>query len=297
VTSADDRIGTSHVSFDPSKLIGVVETDRRDQTYEFRDATRSEQAIATNLQAFLETEVRSSPLFSDTVHFQVGVGSLGNTLMGALGEADFGDRSLVYFGEVIQDGLLDLIEADELVAASATSLALSTAGQRRLFENVEEYAETIVLRSAKISNNPALIDRFGVLAINSALEIDIFGHVNSTHIDGSQVVNGIGGSADFSRHSPLSIVALPSTVSDPTRSRVVPVVSHTDQTEHDVDVVVTEHGVADLRGTSPRERATRIIESCSHPDFRSHLREYVSEQDGNGHIPHDLDAALDWQDG
>jgi len=295
LTDPGERIADDRITFDPEKLTAVVESDRRDQPYEFRDPTDDDQAIAANLGAFLETEVEDSPLFEDSLRIQFGVGSLGNALMGALGDADFGDRDLVYFGEVIQDGLLDLLDDGDLEAASATSLALSREGQDRLYEHADRYAEDIVLRPADVSNNPALIDRFGVVGVNSALEVDLFGHVNSTHVNGTYAMNGVGGSADFNRNAAIAVLALPSTAAGGDISRIVPMVPHTDHTEHDLDVIVTEQGVTDLRGNSPRETAAALIENCAHPDFRDALREYLDRGlDHGGHIPHDLETSLDW---
>ena len=295
LTDPGERIGDERIPFEASKLVGVVETDRRDQPYEFRDPTVVDRTIASNLGAFLESEVRRSPLFEESLRIQFGVGSLGNALMSALGDADLGGRDLIYFGEVIQDGLLDLLDEGKLTAASATSLALSSEGQERLFNNVDRYAEDVVLRPGDLSNSPTLIDRFGVVAVNSALEMDLFGHVNSTHLNGTRMMNGIGGSADFNRHAPVAVLALPSTAADGEISRIVPMVPHVDHTEHDIDVVVTEQGVADLRGKSPEEIATALIENCAHPDYREDLQEYLSRGlDSGGHVPHDIETALDW---
>lgn len=290
------RIGGSRIEFDPDILEAVVETRRRDESYEFRDPTDDDLAIADNLQSFLEKEVAGSSIFEDSVRIQFGVGSIGNALMGALADADFDDRDLVYYGEVIQDGLLDLFDEGRLRSASATSLALSTEGQDRLFEDAERYAKDIVLRPADISNNPGLIDRFGVIAVNSAIEVDLYGHINSTHVNGSKVLNGIGGSGDFIRNASLSVVTLPSTVSNGDISTVVPMVPHADHTEHDVDIIVTEQGVADIRGASPRERARLLIENCAHPKFREDLEEYFdSALNKGGHMPHDLSSAFSWR--
>jgi succinyl-CoA:acetate CoA-transferase len=292
-----DRIGNPRVEFDPEKLAAVVETDRRDEPYEFRDPTADDRGVAANLREFLEAEVERSPLFAESVRLQFGVGSLGNALMGALGDADFGDRDLIYFGEVIQDGLLDLLDEGLLRSASATSLALSSEGQDRLFADAERYAEDVVVRPTDVSNSPALIDRFGVVAVNSALEVDVSGHANSTNVGGSRMVHGVGGSGDFARNAALSILALPSTAGGGDVSRIVPMVPHVDHTEHDLDAVVTEQGVADLRGTSPRERAQLLVEECAHPDFRGRLRAYLDRaaEDG-GHVPLDLDAAFSWRE-
>jgi succinyl-CoA:acetate CoA-transferase len=286
------RIGSPRIEFDAEKLLGVVESDRRDRPYTFRTPTDDDEAVAANLAAFLSREVERTPVFSDAVRLQFGVGSLGNALMSRLGRADIGDRELVYFGEVIQDGLLDLLDDGDLRSASATSLALSAEGQERFFDRIERYAEDVVLRPTDVSNSPALVDRFGVVAVNSALEVDLLGNANSTHVRGRDVVNGIGGSGDFNRAALVSVVALPSTASGGDLSRIVPAVPHVDHTEHDIDVVVTEQGVADLRGLSPAERAEAIAASCAHPDYRERLTDCLDDE---GHVPVDPAAAAEWR--
>jgi succinyl-CoA:acetate CoA-transferase len=295
ISTPGERIGDSAVHFDPDSLEAVVETERRDEPYTFRDPTEDDLEIAANLREFLEAEVPNSPIFDDSVRIQFGVGSLGNALTSALGEADLGARDFMYYGEVIQDGLLDLLDDGQLQSASATSLALSSDGQDQLFENTDRYAEDIVLRPADLSNSPALIDRFGVIAVNSALEVDIYGHINSTHVNGTKIINGIGGSGDFTRNAPLSIIALPSTAVGGEVSRIVPMVPHVDHTEHDVDVVVTERGIADLRGASPIERGGLLINKCAHPSFREELQEYLAEaKTKGGHIPQNIESAFSW---
>ena len=283
------------VRFDPEKLAAVVETNRPDDPYEFREVSSIDETIAARLGDFLETELDRNPLFEERVNLQFGVGSLGNALMGALTAVDFGDRAVSYVGEVVQDGLLDMLDAGDLRGASAASLALSTDGQERLFDDVERYAEDIVLRPADISNAPELIDRFGVVGVNSAVEVDLYGNVNATHIGGTRVVNGIGGGGDFARNSRLGIIALSSTAVDGDVSRIVPMTPHVDHTEHDASVIVTEHGVADLRGLSPRERATALIDVAD-PSFREELETYRERAAATGgNTPHDLDTAFSWR--
>ncbi len=293
----DDPLGETDgpaVRFDPEALAAVVETDRVDDPYEFRAVSATDEAIAANLGVFLEAELDRNPLFDRAANLQFGVGSLGNALMGALADVDFGDREVSYVGEVVQDGLLDMLDAGDLRGASATSLALSAEGQERFFEDVTRYAEDVVLRPADVSNAPELIDRFGVVGVNSAVEVDLYGNVNATHIGGTRVVNGIGGGGDFARNSRLGIIALPSTAVGGDVSRIVPLTSHVDHTEHDASVVVTEHGVADLRGRSPRERAAALVEVAD-PSFRADLDAYRERaaSDG-GNTPHDLDTAFSW---
>jgi succinyl-CoA:acetate CoA-transferase len=295
LTDPGGRIGDAKIRFDPGKLAAVVRTEAPDSPYEFRDPTAPDLAIADNLVEFLYAEMERNPVLAESVALQFGVGSLGNALMGAFESVDFGDRDVVYFGEVMQDGLLDMLDAGNLEAASAASLALSAEGQKRLFDDIDRYKESVVLRPSDISNSPELIRRFGVVAVNSALEVDVYGHVNSTHLNGSRVVNGIGGSGDFIRNAHLSVVTLQSTAADGDISRVVPMVPHVDHTEHDVSIVVTEQGVADLRGLDPGERAERLVEHCAHPDYRPDLRAYLDRAAGTGgHMPHDLETALSW---
>jgi succinyl-CoA:acetate CoA-transferase len=295
LSTPGERIGSPRITFAPEKLTAVVRSSGRDTGYTFRQSTAADEAIAEHLVDFLSREIETNPVFAEQLNLQFGVGSLGNALMGELGAICETDRTVTYFGEVIQDGLLDLLDAGKLGAASATSLALSREGQDSLIADVEDYAESIVLRPSDVSNNPALVDRFGVVAVNSALEVDVYGHVNSTHVDGRDVINGIGGSGDFTRNAHLSIVALPATAAGGDVSRVVPMVPHVDHTEHDVDAFVTEHGVADLRGCSPRERADAVVEHCAAPSVRPALRDYLADAaDQGGHEPHDLDRAFDW---
>ena len=289
-----DTIGGPAIGFDPATLRAVVETDRPDDPYEFREAGETERAIADNLCRFLQAELERNPLLAERVNLQFGVGSLGNALMGGLSAVDFGDREVSYVGEVVQDGLLDMLDGGQLSGASATSLALSADGQARLFDDVERYAADVILRPADISNAPALIDRFGVVGINSAVEVDLYGNVNATHIRGTRVVNGIGGGGDFARNCRLGIVTLPSTAVEGDVSRIVPLTPHVDHTEHDASVVVTEHGVADLRGRSPRERAEALT-AVADPAFREDLERYRQRAaSGGGNTPHDLESAFDW---
>lgn len=295
LTGPGERIGDSFVRFDPEKLSAVVETDRPDTPYSFRDPTDDDREIARNFRRFMETELDRSPVFDDSLNLQFGVGSLGNALMSEIDTMETDGRDVVYYGEVFQDGLLDMLDNDQVETTSATSLALSEDGQQRFFSEIDRYTEDIILRPSDVSNNPALIDRFGVVGVNSALEVDLYSHVNSTHIGGVRLMNGVGGSGDFNRHAFISVCALPSTLADRDRSRIVPMTMHTDHTEHDIDVLVTEQGVADLRGLSPRERADRIIDRCAHPSFRPELREYLDQaKGGGGHILHDPEAAVSW---
>ncbi|PSQ40154.1 acetyl-CoA hydrolase [Halobacteriales archaeon SW_5_70_135] len=294
LTAPGERVGGPAVRFPPEKLRAVVRTDRAGDPYDFREPTAADEAIADNLVDFLVAERERDPVVDAAPTLQFGVGSLGNALMAGLADSPLAGSDLRYFGEVIQDGLLDLLDAGDLAVASATSLALSATGQERLYESLRRYARDVVLRPSAVSNHPGVVDRMGVVAVNSAASVDLYGHVNSTHVRGSRVLNGVGGSADFNRSAHVTVVALPSTAAGGDVSRVVPKATHVDHTEHDVDCVVTEHGVADLRGTAPVERARRLV-GVAHPEFRPDLETYLERAtESGGHQPHDLETAFDW---
>ena len=143
-----------------------------------------------------------------------------------------------------------------------------------------------------------VVRRLGVISLNTPIEVDIYGNVNSTHTMGTKMMNGIGGSGDFARNARISIFATESTAKNGLISCIVPMASHVDQTEHDVQVVITEQGIADLRWLIPRERAELLIENCAHPDYRPLLREYFDEacRTVGGQTPHILSKALSWHE-
>lgn len=291
-----DRIGTNRIEFDPEGLEAVVETDRPDDPYTFRDPTEADRSIAARLGEFLEAELERDRRYDESLIVEFGVGSMGNALMGTLSDLDVGDREVIYFGEVFQDGLIDMLESGTLAGASATSLALSSDGQKRFFASIDRYVEDVVLRPGDISNNAALLERFGVIGVNSAVEVDIYGNANATHIGGTRMINGIGGGSDFTRNGRPAVIALPSTALDGEVSRIVPMTPHVDHTEHDVSVVVTEHGLADLRGCTPRERAEKLI-AIADPRFREGLQSYVERAEtGAGQTPHDFETVFEWDE-
>ena len=131
----------------------------------------------------------------------------------------------------------------------------------------------------------------GLITINTALEADIFGNINSTHVCGTKMMNGIGGSGDFTRNAYISIYTTPSTAKGGAISAFVPMVSHHDHSEHSVKIIITEHGIADLRGKSPIQRAHEIINNCVDPQYRPMLNEYL-EMSKKAHTPHTLSCAL-----
>lgn len=294
ITHPGDRIGTTYIPCDPDKIVGIVFTDIPDKVRPLAPLDQDSERISQLIIEFFQNEVAKGRLPENLLPLQSGVGSVANAVMAGLVASPF--TGLTCYTEVIQDCILDLIDAGKVTMASGTSFTPSEDGLVRLNASMDHYAKHCVLRPMEISNNPEVARRLGVLAMNTAIEIDIYGHVNSTNIMGSQMMNGIGGSGDFTRNAYISIFTTVSTAKNGHISSIVPMVSHVDHTEHDVQVVVTEQGLADLRGLSPSERARAIIENCAHPNYKSMLYSYLNraEQQPTRHESHLLDEALSW---
>jgi succinyl-CoA:acetate CoA-transferase len=289
-----DRIGTTSMACDPEKIVAVVETDIHDTVRDLAEVDDVSHRISSHLIRFFEREVEKGRLTNRLLPLQSGVGSVANAVLSGLAASDF--EKLSVYSEVIQDSVFELIESGKVIFSSGTSFTPSKQKRKWLIEHLEDLRSCCVLRPMEISNHPEIIRRLGVIAMNTALEVDIYGHVNSTHVSGSRLMNGIGGSGDFARNAYLSIFTAPSLAIGGKVSSIVPKVSHVDHSEHDVHVIVTEQGVADLRGLGPVRRAEMIIENCAHPDFRNKLYDYLSRAIDltSGHEPHLLEEALSW---
>jgi succinyl-CoA:acetate CoA-transferase len=291
--SPEQRIGTPFVSIDPEKIVGIVITDKADSPSNILDADSETAAIAGNLDEFLRSEVRHGRLSLTLQPIQAGIGTIANAVLGGFAESQF--HGLTMYSEVLQDSAIELIDAGKMKFASASSITLSPKHYDRVLGDIERYKSKLVLRPQEISNHPEIIRRLGLICINTALEVDIYGNVNSTHVGGTHMMNGIGGSGDFARNGLLSIFVTKSIARNGDISSIVPFVAHVDHTEHDVDIIVTEQGLADLRGLAPRERARLIIENCAHPLYRDQLRDYFNEAcKRGGHTPHILEEAIAW---
>jgi succinyl-CoA:acetate CoA-transferase len=295
LTHPGDRIGQRNFRVDPKKIVAIVETDAEDRNTPFKPLDDDSRAIAGHLLDFLANEVKQHRLPKNLLPLQSGVGNIANAVLAGLMEGPF--DYLTSYTEVIQDGMVDLLDSGKMTIASATAFSLSPEYANKMNDNARDYRSRIILRPQEISNHPEMIRRLGVIACNGMIEADIYGNVNSTHIMGSKMQNGIGGSADFTRNAFISAFVTPSTAKGGAISAIVPMVSHHDHTEHDVQVIITEQGLADLRGLSPKKRAKLIIENCAHPVYRPLLQEYYDHavKVANGmHTPHDLRQALGW---
>lgn len=290
-----DRIGTPYLRVPSEKIAGIVLTDSPDRNSAFKPPDAAFQLIAGHILEFLSWEVKKGRMPENLLPLQSGVGNIANAVLFGLEVGPF--EGLTSYTEVIQDGMIRLLKSGKVISASATAFSLSPEMLDEVNADMASYRKRIVLRPQEISNNPGIIRRLGVIAMNGMIEADIYGNVNSTHVMGSRIQNGIGGSGDFARNGYLSIFMAPSTAQKGTISTVVPMVSHVDHTEHDVQVVVTEQGLADLRGLSPRQRAKLIIEKCSNPDYKPLLVDYLARAERlsyGKHTPHLLTESLGW---
>lgn len=295
MTQPGERIGEPYLRCDPEKVIAVVMTRQSDRNSVFAAPDAVSEQIAGHIIDFMQHEVRQGRLPANLLPLQSGVGNIANAVLAGLNKSPF--ENMTAYTEVLQDGMLDMVRSGKLSFASATALSLSPQATEEFNRNIDFYRQRIVLRPQEISNHPELVRRLGVIAMNAMIEADIYGNVNSTHIMGSSIMNGIGGSGDFARNGYLSFFVTPSVAKEGSISCIVPMVSHVDHTEHDVQIIVTEQGLADLRGLAPTQRARLIIERCAHPDYRPQLLDYLerAHQGAPGlHTPHLLDEALSW---
>ena len=295
ITEASTRVGVPYFRVAPEKVIAVVETNSPDRNTPFKAPDADSEKIADHVLEFLTHEVDKGRLPKTLLPLQSGVGNIANAVLMGLDKGPF--RPLTSYTEVIQDGMLQMLHSGTVSMASATAFSLSEAGLADLCENIDFFRERIILRPQEISNHPEAIRRLGCLAMNGMLEADMYGNVNSTHLMGSSMMNGIGGSGDFARNAFISMFLSPSTAKGGAISCIVPMASHVDHTEHDTHVIVTEQGLADLRGLPPRRRAQQIIDNCAHPDYRDALQDYLDRSTATAkgkHTPHILGEALSW---
>ena len=286
-----DRIGTEAIKVDPAKVLGVVRTDLPDTIAAFTEPNPVTTKIGLNVAEFLINELHKGIIPKEFLPLQSGVGNIANAVLGALGECK-DIPPFTMFTEVIQNSVIPLMESGRVSFASGSSLTLSDDMLERVYGNLDFFKGKLMLRPQEITNHPELIRRMGIIAINTALEVDIFGNVNSTNVSGQKIMNGVGGSADFARNSFLSIFTCPSVAKGGVISAIVPMVAHTDSNEHSVKIIATEYGVADLRGKSPLQKAHAIIENCAHPDYKQLLWDYLKLMEGKCHTPATLSKAF-----
>ncbi|HTN67992.1 MAG TPA: succinate CoA transferase [Dysgonamonadaceae bacterium] len=285
IYEVQSRVGLEYIKVDPKKIY-VVETNEESEGGSFDSVDDMTTRIGENVANFFVSEMKHGRIPPAFLPVQSGVGNIANAVLSSMAENKEIPRFEV-FTEVIQDAVMDMMRQGKISFASGCSLTVSNEQLNKLYRDLDFFKNKMVLRPTELSNNPGLIRRLGVLGINTAIEVDLFGNINSTHVMGNNMMNGIGGSGDFTRNSYISIFVTPSAVKNGDISCIVPKVTHADHSEHDVKVIATEYGVADLRGKGPHQRANEIIEKCAHPDYRPLLRDYLRLQK-NGHTPQNL---------
>lgn len=290
IYKASDRIGSPILKVDPAKVVGLVKSSSTDGVSAFTAPDEVTMQIGANVCNFLLAELRAGRIPKTFLPMQSGVGNVANAVLFGLGESKEIPQFEMYT-EVIQDAVVDLMVKGKCKFASTCSLTFSDNKMDEVFSNMDFFHDKILIRPGEISNNPEIVRRLGLITMNTALEADIFGNINSTHVVGTKMMNGIGGSGDFTRNAYLSIFSCPSITKGGLISNIVPMASHIDHSEHSVDVLITDQGIADLRGKDPVQRAETIIENCVHPMYKELLNDYLKMGKG-GQTPHTLTAAF-----
>ncbi len=291
IYSVKDRIGKETLKVDPEKIIAVVNTSRPNEVGKFTPVDETTQKIGENVAKFLSSQLKCGFIPKSFLPIQSGVGNVANAVLGLLGD-DPDIPNFTMYTEVIQDAVIDLMKKGRVSFASGSSLTVTEETLRDVYGNLDAFRDKLILRPIEISNNPEVVRRLGLITLNTALEADIYGNINSTHVMGTKMMNGIGGSGDFTRNAYISVYSCPSIQKGGCISPIVPMVSHVDHSEHSVKVLITEQGIADLRGLAPRERAKCIIENCVHPDYKQLMWDYLKLTDSKLQTPHNLRAAF-----
>ena len=227
-----------------------------------------EEAIVRNCASLIE----------DGSTLQLGIGSIPDAVLKFLGDK----KDLGIHSEMFSDGVVDLYEQGVITGAAKTEnkgkmVAAFLMGSKKLYDFVDNNPDVMML-TVDYVNDPVVVSRQNkMVSINSCLQVDFNGQVNSESM-GINQFSGIGGQLDYVRGASMcpngkSILAMPSTAKHGTISRIVPVFepgTTVTTTRTDVHYIVTEYGVANLRGKSLRERA-RLLINIAHPDFRDEL--------------------------
>ena len=289
-----DRVGHDYVAIDVDKIVGVIDSCIPEEARAFKDVDEFTSKMGHYVAEFLVDDMKHGRIPPQFLPIQSGVGATGNAVLAALGANEHIPRFNVY-SEVVQDAAIKWMLEGKIIDASATAMTVTNECLHTVYDNMDYFSKHLTIRQSEVANSPEVIRRLGVIALNTAIECDLYGNENSSHICGSKLMNGIGGSCDYERNGYISVFTTPSIAKGGRISAIVPMCTHVDSTEHDVDVIVTEQGVADLRGKGPRRRAEEIINHCAHPDYRPLLREYLRIAD-KGHEPQSMTAAFAMHD-
>lgn len=287
-----DRVGVPYIPAGEEKITFIVESNQPENYPQAQPLTLESQSMAEHLLAFFDQEKKVGKLPKGSLTLSSGIGNASDAVLKALCSSDFKDIKI--YSPIMGDSVIELIDSAKCSVASGPVLWLSEQGWNKFQANIDQYQDKVIIRSSDVVYDPGIIKRLGCTALLNALEVDIYGHVNSSHVGGTRFMNGVGGGNAFASNAYLSVFLTLSTGKNGDISSIVPMVPHVDHSEHNVDVIVTEQGLADLRGLSPVERAEKIILKCAHPDYRSQLLDYLNRsiRQVGGHEPHILEEAF-----
>ena len=246
-----------------------------------RPLYQHEAAAETSVEAAIGEQIAA--LIQDGSTLQTGIGAIPSAVLSRLGnKVDLGIHT-----EMFSDGVVDLVESGvitnrrkEIYPGQLVTSFVS--GSRRLFDFVDDNPQVTFL-PCDITNNTNLLRKIDrLVAVNSALQIDLTGQVCADSL-GHRIYSGIGGQMDFIRGAAISrgglpIIALPSTAAGGQYSRIVAELvpgAGVVTTRGHVHWVVTEYGAVNLHGLSLRQRGEQLI-AIAHPDFRVELRKQLS---------------------
>ena len=260
--------GHSHIPL--SQVDAFTVTDRPIFAHDPAPIGPVERAIGERIAALIEDEST----------LQMGIGAIPDAVLAQLGDK----RDLGVHTEMFSDGVIALVEAGVITnrckkVHPRRIVTSFVSGSRRLYDFVHDNPR-VEFHPCDRTNDTALIRKNPkVVAINSALQLDLSGQVCADSL-GARIYSGIGGQMDFIRGAALSeggkpIIALPSTAANGTVSRIAPTLADgagVVTTRGHVHWVVTEHGAVNLHGMTLRERGEALI-SVAHPDFRPELRD------------------------
>lgn len=226
-------------------------------------------------------------LIEDGSTLQLGIGAIPDAVLNNLG----GKKDLGIHSEMFSDGVVDLYEKG-VITGSKKSINKGKIvvgflmGTKRLYDFVDNNPDVMMLPIDYVNDPVVIAQNSKMVSINSCLAVDFCGQVNSESM-GTKQFSGIGGQLDYVRGASMcpdgkAILAMPSTAAKGTVSRIVPVFpagTTVTTTRTDVQYIVTEYGIADLRGKSLRARAKALIQ-IAHPDFRDQLTDEYNKRFG-----------------
>lgn len=286
-----DRIGSTFIPFNTSKIKYIVETNEPENIIEQTVVTDESRSIAEHLFSFLRKEYKTR-LGGMIPPIQLGFGNIADAIADLLQISEFSNLQFHCGG--VSEKVLSLMLSGKASAISTSGISMNEKAEK-ILEQIPDVRQKLILRNGDIINNSEIVGRLGVVALNTGIEIDIYGNVNSSHIAGTRVVYGIGGGANFAQNAGLSVMLIPSISKGGAISNIVPMVSHQDICEHDIDVIITENGYADVRGLDDLQRAEAIISICAAEEYQQQLDEYLAaSKKMGGHHPQNPQMAFAW---